>query len=125
MIKPKKLNAVVLAVRDLQKSLDWYKEHFGFEKLYDVPGGVLIGADGVELVLSPVDRPQEAKCPDKAKDICIRMFAFEVSTDDLVRTEVEFAEDEDIVRIDHPRYQSRIISDPDGHAIELYVDKPV
>jgi catechol-2,3-dioxygenase len=125
MIKPTKLNAVLLAVRDLQKSLDWYKEHFGFEKLYDVPGGVLIGADGVEVVLSPVDKPQEAKCPDKAKDICIKLFAFEVSADELACVESEYAEDRNIVRIDHPRFQSRIISDPDGHAIELYVDKAV
>ena len=45
------MNAVVLAVRDIEKTLAWYKEHFGFEKLYDVPNGVLIGANGVEVVL--------------------------------------------------------------------------
>jgi hypothetical protein len=32
--------------------------------------------------------------------------------------------DNDIVKIEHDRYTSRIISDPDGHSIELYVDKP-
>jgi len=125
MIKPKKLNAVILAVRDLERSLAWYKEHFGFEKLYDVPGGVLIGADGVELVLSQIDNPDQAKCPDKAKDICIRLFAFEVSADDLAHAGSEFAQDRDIVRIDHPRFQGRITTDPDGHAIELYTDKSI
>ena len=30
---------------------------------------------------------------------------------------------DDIVEIDHPRYKSYIIEDPDGHAIELFVDK--
>ena len=27
MIKPKKLSAVIIGVRDLEKSLAWYKEH--------------------------------------------------------------------------------------------------
>ena len=58
IIRPKKMNAVILAVRDLQRSLTWYKEHFGFDKLYDVPNGVLIGANGVEVVLSQVDNPE-------------------------------------------------------------------
>ena len=40
MIKPKKMNAVILAVRDIEKSLAWYKEHIGFERLYDVQGGI-------------------------------------------------------------------------------------
>ena len=56
MIKPKKMNAVILAVRDIEKSLAWYKKHFGFEKLYDVPNGVLIGDDGVEVVPLVMER---------------------------------------------------------------------
>ncbi len=35
MISPTNLAAVVLSVRDLQRSLGWYREKFGFEKLYD------------------------------------------------------------------------------------------
>ena len=125
MIKPKKMNAVMLAVRDIEKSLAWYKEHFGFERLYDVQGGILIGADGVELVLSQADDPKNAGKADEAKDICIRLFAFEVAQQDLTRAEEEFPEEADLVRIDHPKYKSCIIDDPDGHAIELYVDKIV
>jgi catechol-2,3-dioxygenase len=123
MIKPKKMNAVMLAVRDIEKSLVWYKKHFGFNKLYDVPGGILIGADGVEVVLSQVDEPQKARKADEAKDICIRLFAFEVTPQELQRAEKEFPEDTDLVRINHPKYKSCITGDPDGHSIELYVDK--
>ena len=125
MIRPKKINAVILAVRDIEKSLAWYKEHFGFEKLYDVQGGVLIGADGVELVLSQANDPENARKADEAKDICIRLFAFEVTQQDLERAEEEFPKEADLVRIDHPQYRSYIIEDPDGHSIELYVDKIV
>jgi len=123
MIKPKKMNAVIIVVQNLEKNLAWYKKHFGFKKLYDVSNGVLIGANGVELVLSQADEPKDAKRPDSAKDICIRLFAFEVAEQDLAHVEAEFPEDKDIVWIDHPRYKSCIIDDPDGHSIELYVDK--
>ncbi len=123
MIKPKKMNSVILAVRDIEKSLGWYKKHFGFERLYDVQGGILIGADGVEVVLSQTSDPENARKADEAKDICIRLFAFEITAEELERAEKEFPEETDLVRIDHPRYRSCIVDDPDGHAIELYVDK--
>ena len=123
MIKPKKMNSVILAVRDIERSLAWYKGHFGFDKLYDVQGGVLIGADGVEIVLSQVNDPENARKTDEAKDICIRLFAFEVTQQELERAEDEFPEGADLVRIDHPKYKSCILNDPDGHSIELYVDK--
>ena len=125
MIKPKKMNSVILAVRDIEKSLAWYKKHFSYEKLYDVQGGVLIGADDVEIVLSQADDPEKARKADEAKDICIRLFAFEVTAGELARAEQEFPEDPDLVRIDHPKYKSCIVEDPDGHSIELYVDKTV
>lgn len=31
--------------------------------------------------------------------------------------------EKDIVEIGHPKYKSSIIEDPDGHAIELFVNK--
>jgi catechol-2,3-dioxygenase len=116
MIKLKKMNSVILAVRDIKK-------HFDFERLYDVQGGVLIGADGVELVLSQANNPESARKSDEAKDICIRLFAFEVTQHDLDNAKEEFPEEADLTWIDHPRYRSCIIEDPDGHSIELYVDK--
>lgn len=143
MIKPKRMNAVMLTVRDIKKSMAWYREHFGFEKLYDVPGGILIGADGVELVLSQAEKSKQSAAYSTEKnvqikkfglevnvqklerpnDIAIRLFGLEISADDLAKIEEEFPEDDDIVRIDHPRYQSCIVEDPDGHSIELYIDK--
>ena len=123
MIKPKKMNSVILAVRDIEKSLSWYKKHFGFERLYDVQGGVVIGADGVELVLSQANNPKDARKADEAKDICIRLFAFEVTAEELEQAEKEFPEETDLTWINHPKYKSCIIDDPDGHSIELYVDK--
>ncbi len=123
MIKPQKLNAVGIVVRDLERSLAWYKEKFGFEHLFDVSNGVIIGANGVELWVAQAKDPSTARQSDHDQDICIRLIGFEVSEADLARTQAQFPEDRDIVDIDHPRYKSCIIEDPDGHAIELFVNK--
>ena len=124
MIRPKKLNAVGIVVRDLEASLDWYKRHFGFEKLFDVSNGVVIGAGGVDLWVAQAKDPGNAKPTNTNRDICIRLIGFEVTEEELARAEAEFPEDKDIVWIDHPRYRSCIVEDLDGHAIELYIEKP-
>lgn len=122
MIVPKQLNAVGIVVRDLELSLAWYRDKFGFQYMYDVPNGVIIGANDVELWVAEVKDPETARQSDHDKDICIRLIGFEVSEDDLAKVRSEFPED-DIVDIDHPKFKSCIIEDPDGHAIELFVDK--
>ena len=123
MIRPQKLNAVGIVVRNLRRSLEWYKEKFGFEHLFDVSNGVIIGSNGVELWVAQAKDPSTARQSDHDQDICIRLIGFEVSDADLARVKSEFPEDDDIVDIDHPKYKSCIIEDPDGHAIELFVNK--
>lgn len=123
MITPVKMNAVGIVVKDLDRSLRWYKTKFGFEKLYDVSNGMIIGVNGVELWIAEASNPEKARVSETAEDICIRLIGFEVSEEDLAKVKTEFPEDKDIVKIDHPKYKSYIIEDPDGHAIELFVDK--
>ena len=129
MIEPKRLSAVVLAVRDLERSMAWYKKKFGFEKLYDdSPNspGVVIGTEQIELCLNPLAEPNRATDVDTACQSCIQLFCLEVEESDLERVAEEFAEDKDIVSLDeHPKYRSRIVEDPDGHSIELIVKKSV
>ena len=127
MIRPKRFGGVVLAVRDLERSMAWYKEKFGFEKLYDdAPNspGVVIGAGGIELCLNPLGDPGSATNVDTKGQACIQVFCMEVAEADLERVAEEFAEDDDIVVLDeHPKYRGRIVEDPDGHSIELLVNK--
>ena len=127
MIEPKRLSAVVLAVRDLARSIAWYKEKFGFEKLYDDSpnsAGVVIGKAGIQLCLNPLADPGSASSVDTYHQACIQLFCLEVQDADLERVAQEFAEDKDIVSLDeHPKYRSRIVEDPDGHSIELIVKK--
>lgn len=125
MIKPKALGSVVLSVRDIERSVAWYREKFGFEKLYDdAPNSpsIAIGAGGVAIHLNPLADPEAATNVDTARQACVQLFCLEVDEADLARVAEQFPEDNDIVVLDeHPRYRSRIVEDPDGHAIELYV----
>jgi catechol 2,3-dioxygenase-like lactoylglutathione lyase family enzyme len=98
MIIPQKLNSIGIVVRDLQHSLAWYKEKFGFERLFDVPNGVIIGANGVELWVAQAKDPVNARQTDHAQDICIRLIGFEVSEEDLSRVKAEFPEDTTFLR---------------------------
>ena len=123
MIQTKKLNAVGIVVRNLKRSLTWYREKFGFRKLFAVCNGVIIGANGVELWLAQAKHPARARKPNTDRDICIRLLGFEISKRDIARVKAEFSEDKDIIEIDHPKYRSYIVEDPDGHAIELFVNK--
>ena len=127
MIKPKKVSVIAITVRDIERSLAWYREKFGFEKLYDdAPNsdGVVVGTNGVELVLRQMENPDTARPVDRSAQICFQVFGFEVDEADLERVEHEFPEDTDIIRLDdHPRYRCRIIEDPDGHSIVLIVHR--
>ena len=123
MIIPRKLSAVVLSVKDVEKSAAWYREKFGFERLYDdAPNskGVIIGTNGIVLALNPLADPDHATQVDNAHQVCVQLFCLEVDASDLDRVAAEFPEDEDIIALDdHPKYRSRIIEDLDGHSIEL------
>ena len=129
MIRAKALDCITLSVRDLARSIKWYADKFGFRKLYDdAPNskGVVIGQDDIQLCLQQIDDPENARLVDHPKDICVRLFAFRVSEEDLIRIHEEFSDDPDIIIMDdHPKYRSRIIEDPDGHCIELYTEKTV
>ena len=127
MIVPKSLSGVVLSVKDVDRTFAWYREKFGFEKLYnDAPNSkaIIIGTNGITLALNPLDDPDNATDVDNAHQVCLQLFCLEVDEADLDRVAAEFPEDKDIVVLDdHPKYKSRIVEDPDGHSIELIVWK--
>ncbi|MHC4248971.1 MAG: VOC family protein [Planctomycetota bacterium] len=127
MISPKSLGAVVLSCRDVEKTFAWYRDKFGFRKLYDdAPNskGTIIGTNGIILALNPLEDPSGATPVDTKRQVCVQVFSLEVDESDLSRVEGEFPEDDDIVVLDdHPKYRSRIVEDPDGHAVELFAWK--
>jgi catechol 2,3-dioxygenase-like lactoylglutathione lyase family enzyme len=123
MIRPVKLNYAGIVVRDLKRSLAWYRKHFGFSKLFSVDNGWVIGKGGVGLWIAQARNPRRARVSRHDRDICVRLIGMQVTARELARVEAEFPEDKDIVRIEHPRYRSCIVEDPDGHCYELYVER--
>ena len=127
MITPKSLTGVVLSVKDVERTFAWYRDKFGFKKLFDdSPNSkaIVIGTNGIAVALNPLADPENATAVDNARQVCQQLFCLEVTEAALDRVAEEFPEDKDIVVLDdHPRYRSRIVEDPDGHSIELIVWK--
>lgn len=121
MIHIRRLGEVGIVVQDLARSLAWYREKLGFELQFEVENGVVIGRGDTSLWLCPEAPGFEAEPGDDAGQT---LFGFEVSPEELQRVPAEFPEDPDIVHLDHPRYESYIVEDLDGHAIEFFAMKP-
>ena len=122
MIYIKQMNVVALKVSDLQRSMDWYRKHFGFEYRYKTEGCIIMGVRNVELVLSPHDHP-DAPLADPKKVRCIHTLGFEIPESKFHKLRDEFSEDDDLVEFDQDEFQSIITGDPDGYCVELYYRK--
>ena len=119
MIHVTQMNAVALKVADLQRSIDWYHKHFGFEHRYIAEGCVIIGVRNIELVLSPHDDPH-APLADPRNVRCIHTLGFEIPESEFDKLRAEFSDDDDIQEFDQDEFQSIITGDPDGYCVEIY-----
>jgi catechol-2,3-dioxygenase len=123
VIRLKSMNGVALKVADLERSMEWYRRHFGFEYKHGAEGCIVMAVGDIDLVLSPHSNPQ-ATLSDPTKVRCIHTLAFEIPQAEFAKLHREFeAEDDDIVDIDQDEFQSIITSDPDGYCVELYYRK--
>ena len=122
MITIKRMNGVALKVGDLDRSMQWYRRHFGFQYRYKAECCVIVGAGDVELVLSPHDNP-EAPLANPKEVRCIHTLGFEIPESEFHKLRHEFREDPGIVEFDQEEFQSIITSDPDGYCVELYYRK--
>jgi catechol 2,3-dioxygenase-like lactoylglutathione lyase family enzyme len=102
----------------------WYRERLGFEFAFEVENGVILERGESSLWLAQAASPETARSVDTANDVCMRLMGFEVSQDELRRVPESFPEDQGVVFTTHDRYDSCIVEDPDGHAIEFYAMKP-
>ena len=122
MIRIKEMNAVALKVSNLDRSMEWYRKHFGFEYRYRAEGCVVVGVRNVELVLSPHDNP-DAPLANPTEVRCIHTLGFEIPESEFHKLRDEFSEDTEMVEFDQDEFQSIITSDPDGYCVELYYRK--
>jgi len=122
MIKLKSLNGINLKVRDYDASFRWYHDHFGFERRYDVEGGVVVGVGDIEIILSPHLDP-DAPLADPRTVRCIHTLGFSVTKEEYLKARKEFADDPDLVEFDQAEFASFITADPDDYCVEISYNK--
>ena len=117
------MGPVHLTVADLPRSLAFYREAIGLEVLEDGAGRASLGAAGYELLVLV----EEAGAPPALGHTGLYHFALLVpQRADLARWLAHAARDQ--VRLaglsDHSVSEAIYLSDPDGHGIEIYCDRP-
>ena len=119
MFKVQGIDHVGLAVQDVRASVEWYRELFGLERLYeevwgDFPGVVGIGETSVAFFPSNDPRiPLPDGLPIHHLAFRVDRTNFDSAQETLRQRGIEFEIQ------DHKIVRSIYFYDPDGHLIEL------
>ena len=135
MIKLQRLGHVLIAVRDLERSKDFYTRILGFKVLEQDPehGGIFlaIGDHGNTLDLFPCKDPDGAASPagqlTNANGLGVRHTAFAVDTEADLRNAyfaLKSAGVEILRSIDHVSQKSIYFHDPDKNLLEIVWERP-
>ena len=120
MFELERIDHVALAVRDVERSANWYTDTLGFERRYegmwnDIP--VFIGKGQVAIALFPSDNNKNFEMPKRSGILHFALWAdrknFLASQEELTRRGIAFHFQ------DHEISHSIYFSDPDGHQIEI------
>ena len=119
MFRVQGIDHIGLAVRDVQKSVDWYRELFGLERLYEevwgnFPGVVGIGDTSVAFFsMNDPDIKLPVGLPIHHLAFRLDRGNFKAAQQTLNQKGIEFEFQ------DHKIVHSIYFYDPDGHLIEL------
>lgn len=125
MIKIERVAHLVISVRDLEKSRDFYTRVLGLQVMGEVPGAIFLSAGGRdhhEIALAGIG-PDAPKA--KLNEIGLVHFAFRL------RNEADLLEAYDTLlsegveisyTVNHGVTKSVYFFDPDGHELEVYAD---
>ena len=132
-MKVRELGHLVLYVRDLARSVDFYRDVLGWRQVLPGPGEAPVGAAGFssgrthhELLLIEVGADATPIPPGRR----VGMYHFGLNvgeTDDDLRAALAAVREAGATVVgsaDHTVTHSLYILDPDGNEIELYVDVP-
>jgi len=122
MFQLKHIDHVALTVRDVEKSVLWYKEILGLQRFHELVWGsfpAVVGTGITSLALFPVasEHPEGPPGPDT---ICARHIAFLTDRENFEHAQREL-EDKGIQFQfqDHTIAHSIYLLDPDGHQLEI------
>lgn len=118
-----RIGSVKLSVADLPRSIAYYSEVIGLQVLSQTPGEAVLGA-GVSPLLSLVEMPGAVHVGGSSG---LYHFALLVpSRFELARTLQNLVENQAafVGFADHHVSEAIYLTDPDGHGIEIYRDRP-
>ena len=135
MIKLQRLGHVLIAVRDLEKSKDFYTRILGFKVLEQDPGHgglfLSIGGLGNTFDLFQCTNPAAVATTDEdlagRNGLGVRHIAFAVETEDDLRDAyftLQAAEVAIVRAIDHVSQKSIYFHDPDMNLLEIVWERP-
>lgn len=122
MIKTEGLDHIAISVKDVQKTIEWYSEFTGLERVHadkwdGVPAFML--ANGSGLAIFPADESLKDSGPAKEK-FDVRHFAFRVDRENFERAKRVYKEKNLEHNIEnHGVCYSIYTKDPDGYIVEL------
>ena len=116
------IDHVALAVRDVERSANWYVDVLGFERQYqEVWGGIptFIGKGNTAIALFPL-RDSDSKSPARSSGIRMLHLAFRANRENFLGAQQELKKRGIKFEFqDHEISYSIYFSDPDGHQIEI------
>ena len=127
MLQPVRIGHVVLKVRDLDRSLAFYRDLLGFTVVSELSNVMIfLAADGQnhhDLALLRVGQQAPSPVPGA---VGLYHVAIQLTDFDAVRAAHALLIERGLLRgaIDHGVSRSLYTADPDGNEIELYCDAP-
>ena len=127
MLHPLRIGHVVLKVRDLDRSLAFYRDLLGFTVVSELSNVMIfLAADGQnhhDLALLRVGQQAPSPVPSA---VGLYHLAIQLADFDAVRSAHALLSERGLLKgaIDHGVSRSLYTADPDGNEIELYCDAP-
>ena len=127
MLQPLRIGHVVLKVRDLDRSLSFYRDLLGFKVVSELSNVMIfLAADGQnhhDLALLRVGQQAASPVPTA---VGLYHVAIQLADWDAVRRAHAILTERGLLRgaVDHGVSRSLYTADPDGNEIELYCDAP-
>jgi catechol 2,3-dioxygenase-like lactoylglutathione lyase family enzyme len=122
MFAVKHIDHVALTVRDVERSIAWYRDVLGLERRHKEVWGdypVMMFAGDTGLALFQASGPV-ADAPDQRSSAIMRHLAFQVDRSNFEKAKEDLrARNIDFVFQDHSISQSIYFRDPDGYELEL------
>ncbi|MEE9198452.1 MAG: VOC family protein [Dehalococcoidia bacterium] len=127
MIKPKRLGHLVLRVRDVNRSVEFYSQVLGLRVTGRVGDSMAFFSsteDHHDLAVMGIGEKAPGPEPDR---VGLYHFAYQLGSFDELREAYRFLKEKDVNIAglgDHGATKSLYFFDPDGNEIEVYCDAP-